>query len=131
MKKAGLWVLFAIVMFSAAVPAAAGGRKGGEAPAPRLVTPTDNADITGKNSLEFRWTTERGGGSLEYYDFRLYKGSQTIESGIMLKEKVPAGKTDFSVGADKFEDGQIYCWSVRPMGSKKGRSNYSIFKIKK
>ena len=131
MKKAFVLGVVLVMVFCAMSPLCAGGRKMGDLPAPRLVTPTDNADITGKDSLLFRWTTEGDRSGLSYYDFRVYKGHETIESGLILKEQVPAGKTDFSVSADKFENGQIYSWSVRQIGSRKGRSNYSIFKISK
>ncbi len=102
-------------------------RKAGSMPAPRLIAPFDDTEIQGE-SLEFSWDAQ--GDRPEYYDFRLYKGHETLEAGMILKEKVPPAQKSFSVKSDTFEAGQTYAWSVRTVGTRgKSRSNHSVFKV--
>ncbi len=108
-------------------PLFAGGMKMGVLPAPTLLAPSDNADITGKETLEFRWTPEGDRSNLRYYDFRLYQGHQTVESGLLLKKEIPAGQTSVQIETSLFHDGQTYAWSLREVGQRKSRSNYSVF----
>ena len=115
--------------FLSAVPASAGGRKLGDMAAPRLLSPSDDTDLTGKDKLEFRWGTE--GGNFDYHDFRLYKGAQTYESGLILKKQVPRNEHSLFLDASQFESGQTYAWSLRYVGSSKSRSSYSVFSVKK
>lgn len=130
MKKFLILIFAAAFLLSAFSPAEAGGRKGDPTP-PRLISPTDQADLKPGQDLEFRWSSEGDRSGFRYYDFRLYKGAKTIESGLLLKEEVPGGKTSFSVPSDTFQNGETYSWSVRLVGSKKSRSVYSVFKVNK
>lgn len=116
-----------------AVPASAGTvrRKVNEMPAPMLVTPGDIVDLTGKDALEFRWSPEGDRSQMTHYDFRLYKGTQTYEPGLMLKENVPAGQTALFLKKDLFEINQPYSWSVKQVGTRKGATRTSIFKVVK
>ena len=107
----------------------AGGRRMGDMPAPRLVLPSDETSLNGKNELEFRWGPE--GGNFDHYDFRLYKGPETYEKGLILQKDVPKGANSISLDASQFESGQTYAWSLRYVGRTKSRSSYSVFSIKK
>lgn len=99
---------------------------------PILLTPGDNADLSGLKQVEFRWSPEGDRAAFDHYDFRLYKGSQTYESGLILKREIPAGETHTFVDAATFENGQTYAWSVRQVGgTKKGRSSHTVFKALK
>lgn len=109
----------------------AGGRRGDSLPAPKLLAPGDNVDLGGLEALEFRWSPEGDRSSYRHFDFRLYKGHQTVEAGLLLHEEIPAGQTHFAVSRDQFEAGQTYAWSVKPVGAKKGRVNYEVFKVLK
>ena len=102
------------------------GRLGG-APPPTLIQPGDNTDITGQDALEFRWSNE--GGNFDHYDFKLYKGPQTVESGMILHQNLPAGSDSFPVKASMFEAGQTYAWSLRRVGNNKSRTAFSVFKV--
>lgn len=128
MKKTFGWILLFCLVLSS--PVLAGGRKMGDMPAPRLVQPNDAVDLSGKNELEFRWGNETGG-NFDYYDFRLYKGSQTYEKGLILKKEIPKGTTSIALDAAQFVTGQTYAWSLRFVGSSMSRSAYSIFSVKK
>jgi len=127
MKKTIFWLLVLnLTVFSAAF---AGGRRLNELPAPRLMAPDDIVDLAGKNSLEFRWGNETSG-SVDHYDFRLYKGTQTYEKNLILQKDVPQNKSSLLLDASTFKVGETYAWSLRSMGSKKSMSSYSIFKIR-
>lgn len=113
-----------------AVSVQAGGRRSQQAP-PRLFEPTERADLRGKNELLFRWGNEGGGSGISEYQFKLYKGTQTVESGLMRAETLPASKDRFSVPAELFENGQTYTWQMRGTGSAKTRPAYTNFKVEK
>lgn len=110
-------------------PAYAGGRERlGDLPAPTLKSPNEEATV-GPKGLEFRWSPEGDRSATRHFDFRLYKGSQTYEKAQILSERLDAGVNRFVVKPELFEVGGTYSWSVRAVGSKKGRSSYSIFKV--
>ena len=133
MKKLIFGILILVFIgFSADTASARISRKANELPAPMLHAPGDEADLTGKETLEFRWSPEGDRSGFSYYDFRLYRGNQDYEPGLILKEQVPAGQTSFSIPTSQFEAGQTYTWSVRQAGgSKKGAKAYSVFKVAK
>ena len=107
-------------------------RKVDELPAPTLRLPGDETDLSGKETLEFRWSPEGDRSGFSYYDFKLYRGHRDYESALMLKAQVPAGQTSYLVPASQFEVGQTYTWSVKQAGgSKKGAKAYTVFKVAK
>ncbi len=125
-----LLILLLSICVLSTTPLMAAVRRGGDMlPAPRLLAPGDDVNLKGLENLEFRWSPEGDRSSYEYFDFRLYKGPQTYEAGLILNEKVPAGQTHFNVPATQFEVGQTYAWSVKPIGRKKGRVNFEVFKV--
>ena len=111
-------------------PLAFAGRKAGTMPAPELISPSDATDLTGKKELEFRWGMGTGG-AFDQYDFRLYKGTQTYENGLMLKKELPRDIHSLLLDAAQFEPGQNYVWSLRYIGANKSRAASSIFFVKK
>ncbi len=101
----------------------------GDMPAPRLLSPGDRVEIGASDGqVEFRWGNESGG-NFDHYDFRLYRGTQTYEKGLMLQKDVPAGVTSIRLDNTLFEKGQSYAWSLRYIGSRKSNSSYSIFTV--
>lgn len=133
MRKWISLVCVAVFLGVFSLPAyAAYSRKQNMLPAPMLIAPADDADLSGKEALEFRWSPEGDRTGFDYYDFRLYKGNQDYEPGLMMKAQVPAGQTSYSVPVSQFEAGQTYTWSVRMAGgSRKGAKAYSVFKVAK
>ena len=115
--------------FSLATPLFAGGKRGG-APPPNLMAPTDNTDLSGRDALTFRWSSESGA-STDHYDFRLYEGPQTVESGLIKQEQLPGGATSLDIPASTFQEGHTYAWSMRRIGSIKSRPVFSVFKVVK
>ncbi|HTL69877.1 MAG TPA: hypothetical protein VL404_01155 [Candidatus Eisenbacteria bacterium] len=126
MKAPRIAALLAACLFFAA-PSFASMRKLSDAPVPRLIQPTDRAQLTAEG-IRFRWSAE-GNSSAEYYDFRLYEGVQAVESGLILKERVPRDRSEWIVPADKFKPGQTYAWTVRQVGTRRSKPGYSIFKV--
>ncbi len=111
-------------------PLMAGGRRG-QQPPPRQIEPVELADLHGKNELLFRWSNESDRSVITEYQFKLYKGTQTVESGLMKAETIPVSTSRFSLPADLFENGQTYAWQLRGTGSAKTRPAYTIFKVEK
>jgi len=98
--------------------------------APTLLSPiTEEVVLSGKSSLEFRW---QGSNYLfpQKFIFKLYKGYNTYGDNLILKEDLSRDATSFEVSADKFEDSQIYTWSlILVVGSgQKSDAAFSSFK---
>ncbi len=123
--------LIVLAVMGAVAPFAYAGRKAGEQPAPRLLSPTDLVDLTGKDKLIFTWGTEGDRSAITYYDFKIYKGHETFEAGLIRREKVAASDSSIAIESSLFENGGTYAWQMRSMGLRKSRSAYSIFKVKK
>lgn len=124
------WIALLLIAAAFTAPAHAGGRRG-QQPPPRLFEPAERADLRGKNELLFRWGSEGGGSEISEYQFKLYKGTQTIEAGLIKAETLPAGRDRISLPADLFENGQTYTWQIRGTGSAKTRPAYTNFKVEK
>jgi len=82
---------------------------------PRIISPGDKVDLTGKDTLEFRWysymrSTSMNGG---YFDLRIFKGTDMYESNMILKQQVDYTKDRVEVDAKLFEPGQVYSWELR------------------
>ncbi|MEA3489666.1 MAG: hypothetical protein U9R44_04945 [Candidatus Omnitrophota bacterium] len=128
-------VLTAPLVFSQAIGLRSG-RNMDYVPEPRLISPvTQEVVLTGKEDLEFRWSPHegRGSGLRKYYDFRIYKGYEMVESTRIYRKKTPGDKDRIDVSADLFENGQIYTWSLR-LGYKgigKSTRSYQSFKTVK
>jgi len=99
-------------------------------PAPRLIYPiSDEIDITGKPSLEFRWGMDYAVWVREY-EFKLYKGYQTYADNLILKETV-SGNYSLEIDTAKFQDGQVYTWTLKQIGMDGQKSDfaYDSFRI--
>ena len=80
---------------------------------PTLLAPTGKVDLTGKETLKFQWTNGLEGTLFkDYYDFRVYKGSETNNETLIYKEQVPASTFKTEVNADLFEKGAVYSWTL-------------------
>ncbi len=104
-------------------------------PQPRILFPdTDSVDLSGKKSLEFAWSPHEGDRFMrKYYDFRLYKGYEMVQSGLMMKKRVAAGTYGLGIDARVFDNGGIYTWSVRQVCRSGGKSHrsYNSFTVTK
>lgn len=128
MKKA---VFLTLLVLSFGVSSVEAGVRRGPA-APNIFAPSENAQLAGKDQLEFRWGVTGEQSSVQYFDLRVYKGTETIEKNLIHTEKVPSRMSTFSMNADLFEDGQTYAWSIRTMGAQqKSRTNYTLFTVHK
>ena len=102
-------------------------------PPPRLILPSgDVVDITGKDALEFKWSPHEGDQvKRDYYDFRLYRGRNMLQSTLVLKMRIPPRQWSVSLKADIFKDGEVYTWSLRQFytGSVRSRRSFESFKV--
>ena len=100
---------------------------------PRIIAPSsDDVDLTGKESLEFKWSPHEGDQvQRDYYDFRLYRGYDMYESGRIMKMRLPPRQWSLIIKSEAFEDGQIYTWSIRQVytGSAKSRRSFESFRV--
>lgn len=103
------------------------------APEPWLLSPiSETVDLTGKDTLTFKWRPDPGPLLLrKYYDFRLYKGYQTFESTQILKKQVDPNTYSIVLDAGLFEDGQVYTWTLRQVycDIRKSDAAYNSFKV--
>ncbi len=127
MKKT---LILLLILLSIPVGVIAGGRKGLQPP-PRQFEPNESADLRGKSELLFRWGSEGDRSVITEYQFKLYKGTQTVEAGLIKAETIPASIDHLSLPAELFENGQTYAWQLRGSGSGKTRPAYTIFKVEK
>lgn len=126
MKKVFVWTLLALVIPCSAMASG----KEDYLPMPQALAPSEKVDLSQKTELEFRWSSEGDRSKIRHYDFRLYKGSNPVESGLILAEKIPSGQTSFKVPASQFSTGQTYTWSIRQVGrNAKSRVNYVVFTV--
>jgi len=132
MFKLRSWVIL-IILISLTIPAFAQGYKTSNItpPTPRLVSPSGIVQLSPQeDSLHFKWTREGQSGYRQHYDFRIYKGRQTVADTLHYKSQPRYAKIDVPV--DKFEEGQIYTWSVRQVyRSGKSRRNFETFEIRR
>lgn len=102
-------------------------------PPPVLLNPIGGeVDLRGRDALEFKWSPHEGlTGIREYYDFRLYKGHNTIEEALIMKKRLAGDAYQFNVNSDRFEDGRVYTWFLRQVysGSRKSHARFISFKV--
>jgi hypothetical protein len=132
-------LVFALSLFTVtqAFPLNMGGGKGimdfRSSSGPTLLYPaTDDIKLGGKDFLEFRW--ERTELSFtDHYEFRLYKGRETIDQALILNKDILVSDFPIKVTSVTFEDGQVYTWSLRQVfvGGTKGDTKFSAFKTSK
>lgn len=100
-------------------------------PAEWLLYPvTDHIDLSGKDYLEFRWTrTDLV--MTDHFDFRLYKGYNTLESNLIFKQGFPADIYPIQVPSSQFEKNQVYTWVLVQVffDGRKGDKAFSSFRI--
>ncbi len=105
-----------------------------DVPVPTLLSPAgETVDLTGKDTLEFRWSPFEGRMyKRQGYDFRLYKGRQTYAGSQIYKEQVGPDAYHVVLKADMFEDGQVYTWTLRQLYfDNKSDAAYNSFKVVK
>ncbi len=99
--------------------------------APELYSPvTSNIDLSTESNLKFKWRQVYLA-KTDHYEFRLYKGYETIASTLILKQNIPADEYPFELPADNFEINQVYTWTLKQVyinGQKSDRA-FSAFKI--
>ncbi len=100
-------------------------------PEPKLIAPTtETVVLTGKTDLEFKWGGEYAV-AVDHYDFRLYKGYNTVETNLILKEQISSQLNIIKIKIEKFEDGQVYTWTLKQvsLGGEKSDASFNSFKV--
>ncbi|NQT90865.1 MAG: hypothetical protein HQ558_06385 [Candidatus Omnitrophica bacterium] len=108
---------------------------GGYVPAPRIIKPaSEEVDLTGKKTLEFKWSRHEGSSVYrKYYDFRLYDGYKMVESTLILKKRVDPSLDHVDLDAALFKTGNVYTWGLRQVyrGNKSRQVHYPFKVIRK
>ncbi|MBM3244367.1 MAG: hypothetical protein FJZ15_01050 [Candidatus Omnitrophica bacterium] len=101
-----------------------GSRGIGDAPpSPRMLAPVkEQIDLTGKDALEFQWSTSDYIGTSEY-QFRLYKGYNRNSGNLVFEQDCDGSTGSVEVKASTFEAGQVYTWVVRRITIGGGKSD--------
>jgi hypothetical protein len=134
LRLAALSIFFCLIMTSYAFSGRGMGGLGriADSPSsPTLISPvTEDVNLTGKDSLEFKWAPGNAT-MISYYDFRLYKGYNTVASALILKKEVPGGLESTEIKSDTLEVNQVYTWVLRvvSLGGEKSDKAYDSFKI--
>lgn len=108
MKK--LYLIIALIALSVSVVWAGGDRE--TVPKVRYLEPRSEAviDLTGKDSIMFKWNAATPSGGRVGYRFTIYKGFG-YERAYHEEPEIKANSIE--VPADIFEDGQLYTWQVK------------------
>jgi len=99
---------------------------------PRFIEPsTDMIDLRNRAGLEFKWSPHEGDATKrEYYDLRLYKGTQAFEKNLIYKTRIPRHVWSVMIPADMFENGSVYICTLRQVyRGPKSRRTFLLFKI--
>jgi len=99
--------------------------------APTLLYPvTEAIDLSGKDSLEFKWI-KTPGMFVYYTEFKLYKSANNFASDLIYKENIQPGSYPAKVPVTYFEEGQVYSWTLRIVLTDGNRTEiaYSPFKV--
>lgn len=99
---------------------------------PRLITPsTDVVDLTGKDCLEFSWSSHEGDPiRRDHYDLRIYKGRQAYGQDRIYKAILPPRQWYLCASADIFGDGGVYTVTLRQVYSGvKSKRTFQSFRV--
>lgn len=101
-------------------------------PGAKLLYPvTDNIDLHSQPFLEFRW--ERTDLiSIDYYEFKLYKGYNTVGDSLLVKKELSTDDYPFRLDVSNLiEVNQAYTWSLVQVynSGRKSDKTFSSFKI--
>jgi hypothetical protein len=102
-------------------------------PPASLVYPArEEADLTGKESLEFQWSDDYPT-ETEGYEFKLYKGYNMTGANLIFQQDLSSSASSLKLNSDKFENGQAYTWSIKRVANcgRKSDPAYNSFKVKK
>lgn len=103
------------------------------APQVRLISPVGvTIDLAAAGGILFKWSwTEGNRFERRYYDFRIYKGYDMLESTLIFKAQIAPDTDRVFINAAVFKDSGVYTWSVRQRyyGMAKSRRSYASFRI--
>jgi hypothetical protein len=141
MRKILAITIFAVILFFGFNMAEAATRslylkaESGLAKAPEvvLIKPiSTEVALKGEKELGFEWSPHEGSlNDRDYYDFRLYRGYDMVESTLIQKKKIPPNVYNISLDAGIFENGNVYTWSLRQIyhDSRKSDKSWHSFKV--
>ncbi|MFA5115535.1 MAG: hypothetical protein WC469_05695 [Candidatus Omnitrophota bacterium] len=100
-------------------------------PGPKLLYPiTEDIVLTGKDYLEFRWMRSNMA-ITDHVVFKLYKGYNTIQDNLIMKQDFPVDAYPIKLPASQFEEEKVYTWVLIEVfrSGKKSDKSFSSFKV--
>jgi len=127
MKKISGFLLAIFFVLSLSLPVLAQSFRGmgNSVPPPFVIYPSEEADITGKDVLTFKWRTP-GSFDIDHVEFKLYKGYVTSDSSLVYKQDVDPFQSCADVKTDLLQDGQTYTVYLRSI-SQEGFKSDKVF----
>ena len=104
----------------------------GSVPEPELLAPVrPTVDLTGQETLEFRWRPFVGNVvKRRFYDFLLYKGRQQLARYLIFKQRLEPNTYSLVLKTEMFEDGEVYTWTLaQSYWGQKSDFAYSSFQV--
>ncbi|MBP7056549.1 MAG: hypothetical protein KBB52_06835 [Candidatus Omnitrophica bacterium] len=105
------------------------------APQVRLISPVGvTVRVNSGEGILFKWSWMEGNRlERQYYDFRIYKGYDMLESTLIYKARIPPDTDRVMIESGIFGEDGIYTWCVRQRyyGLARSRRSYASFKVVK
>jgi hypothetical protein len=119
--RLALAVFLSLVFIS---PVLAQGFRGGQPPSATILSPTEKVDISGKDTLKFKWY-QSGSSDIYYLEFKLYKGYPGTGE-LIYQDKLFGTGSSLELRSDLFEDGASYTLQLRAISREGFKSDYSF-----
>lgn len=123
MRQGARVCIAAAIVLALALPVFAQSFRGGDIPAPFLLSPSEKADISGKDVLRFEWS----GASMDIdrYQFKIFEGD-IASANLVFSQNASAFSSHLDVKTDLFENGQVYTWQMRAISDEGYKSDWSF-----
>jgi hypothetical protein len=94
---------------------------------PRLISPSgETVYLAPGEPLLVKWSRHESVDSgWAYYDLRIYKGYQRLQSAVLYREKLDKSQDRATLDAGLFQDGEVYTWALRKVYDRIGNSEWS------
>lgn len=127
MKQIARVYIAAVIILLMALPVFAQSYRGGNIPAPMLLSPSEKADITGKDVLRFKWSSATM--DIDHLQFKIFKGD-IASADLILSQDVNGFSSYLDVKSDLFQDGGVYTWQMRAISDEGYKSDWAFDSFK-
>ena len=102
----------------------------GTPPTPTLLSPPEKVDLSGKDTLKFKWYSS-GCMGLSRLEFKVYKGYVNSAANLVYQEDLSGASSSVLVKAELFQQGEVYTYTLRAIatGGQKGDLVSDTFEV--